>query len=351
MLKVMPTAKATWVPIAIAALLLAVLIASVSYTITLGPLPVTSGQVWGVVAHHLGIGSMPDGVSELQAAAVWRVRVPRALLAALAGAGLALCGALLQSLLRNPLADPYILGISSGASVGAVAVIVLGAGVATVGLTGGAFIGGVAAFAMMLGLARLAGGTTDKIILAGVAATQLFSALTSLIVMVSADAETTRGVLFWMLGSLASTSWADVFIAACVVGVAAIAAMARSAHLDAFTFGEDSAATLGVDVAKLRFLLLTLTAAVTATLVASSGAIGFVGLVVPHIARILVGPVHRTMLPMTVVVGAILLVWVDALARTIAAPQEIPVGVFTAIIGVPAFIAVLLHASRKESTR
>ena len=104
-------------------------------------------------------------------------------------------------------------------------------------------------------------------------------------------------------------------------------------------------------MAKLRFLLLTLTAAVTATLVASSGAIGFVGLVVPHIARILVGPVHRTMLPMTVVVGAILLVWVDALARTIAAPQEIPVGVFTAIIGVPAFIAVLLHASRKESTR
>lgn len=333
------------------AVLSVALVASMSFTVTLGPLDLSPVQVWGIIGHHLGADSFPDDVSQLQSAAVWRVRVPRALLAALAGAGLALCGALLQTLLRNPLADPYILGISNGASLGAVAVIVLGAGGAILGLTGGAFIGGVISFGLMLALAGLAGGTTDKIILAGVAATQLFAALTSLVIMVSADAETTRSVLFWMLGSLASTSWTEVAVATVIVVAATAAALSRPSSLDAFAFGEDSAKSLGVDVGKLRLAMLLLTAAVTAALVASSGAIGFVGLVMPHVARMLVGPMHRRMLPTAMLLGAVLLVWVDALARTVAAPQEIPVGVFTAIIGVPVFIAVLLKTRRGSGIR
>lgn len=342
-------AKLTRLPTTVALMVVGfvVLIFSILVAVTFGPVPLSPTDVWAVILHRLGItSSLPENITSLQEATVWSLRLPRALMAALAGAALAMCGAILQSLLRNPLADPYILGISSGASTGAVLVIVLGIGTATIGLAGGAFFGAVFSFALVLLLAKLAGGTSDRIILAGVAATQLFSALTSLIVMVGADPNQTRSVMFWMLGSLSSSSWDEVALTAVVVASGLIVCLLVSAHLDAMAFGEDAAAALGVSVVKLRWLLLLVTAVVTATVVASSGAIGFVGLVVPHIARLIVGPGHSRLLPVSMVLGAILLVWVDALARTIAQPQEIPVGVFTAVVGVPVFVAVLIRAGR-----
>lgn len=276
--------------------------------------------------------------------------MPRALLAAVAGAALAICGAVLQSLLRNGLADPYLLGISSGASAGAVVVVLTASTAASFVMASGALVGALAAFSLVLLLAWAAGNGNHNIILAGVAITQLFSALTSFLIMFSADANTTRGVLFWMLGSLASSSWQTVALSAAIFAVSFVVLFCHSTALDAFTFGADSAASLGINVKRVRMVVIGVASLLAATIVSSSGAIGFVGLVLPHAARLMVGTGHRRVLPVSAALGAILLVWVDALGRTVAVPVEIPVGVITALVGVPLFIALLIKQGRGSRT-
>jgi iron complex transport system permease protein len=321
-----------------------VLAASIAVAVTIGPADITTADVWRSVSARLGLGGSP--LTPLREGIVWNLRMPRTLLAAVCGAGLALCGAVMQSLLRNPLADPFVLGVSSGASTGAVLVIVLGWGGGVVSLSAGAFAGAVLSFAMVVALAQSLGPTMDRVVLSGVAAMQLFGALTSFIVLTFADAETTRGVLFWLLGSLGGAGWADVALCAAVLGVALAVCLAHTTTLDAFAFGEEAAATLGVRVARARLLLLTVTALLTAALVSSAGAIGFVGLVLPHAARALTGSGHARLLPVTALTGAVFLVWVDTAARTLLDPKEIPVGVMTSLIGVPVFIAVLYRVRR-----
>jgi iron complex transport system permease protein len=323
---------------------LIVLLVSVAAATTIGPADLGPRDAFAAVLERFG---GPDSqLSLLQQSIIWQLRLPRALLAAACGAGLALCGVMLQSLLRNPLADPFILGVASGASTGAVSVVVLGIGAGAIGLTAGAFVGAVVAFGLVLVLAFAAGGGTDRMILAGVAATQLFSALTSFIVFRSADAEQTRGVLFWLLGSLSTASWRDVGVCAALVILGVVVCWACAGTLDAFLFGQDAAAALGVAVGRIRLLLLVVTALVTAVIVSTSGAIGFVGLVLPHAARALVGTRHRVLVPTATILGAIFLVWVDTAARVVIAPQELPVGVATAIVGVPAFVVILLRRRR-----
>lgn len=332
--------------VALVALGVPLLVVSIAVTTTIGPADLSVAEVFGVIGERLGLGD--SELSRIGQGIVWELRLPRTLLAAVCGAGLGVCGAVLQSLLRNPLADPFLLGISAGASTGAVAVVVLGAGFGAVGITAGAFAGALIAFGLVVVLASVAGGGTSRVVLAGVAGTQLFSAVTSYVVITAADAEQTRGVLFWLLGSLSRARWVDVVPAAVVCGVVLVVCQSRAGQLDAFAFGTDAAASLGVSVARLRSLLLGATALLTATLVAAAGAIGFVGLVLPHAARLLVGPGHRALLPVTALLGALLLVWVDTLARTAAAPLEVPVGVVTALVGVPAFV-VLLARRRADS--
>ena len=312
---------------------------SAAVAITLGPAGLSVGEVASIVVGHLG-GTAAD-VTPIRDGIVWDLRLPRTLLAALCGAGLGLCGAIMQSLLRNPLADPFVLGISSGASTGAVLIVILGVGSGVIGLSSGAFIGAVISFALVLLLAHAAGGTPDRVILAGVAATQLFSALTSFIVITSADPEQTRGVMFWLLGSLGGADWLDVALCAAVVAVGLVVCLTHSRALDAFAFGEDAAASLGVNVWRVRVTLLLATALMTAVIVSVAGAIGFVGLVLPHAARALVGSNHRRLLPASALIGSIFLVWVDAVARTAIAPQELAAGVVTALVGVPAFAVIL----------
>ncbi|MES9513574.1 FecCD family ABC transporter permease [Rhodococcus erythropolis] len=312
---------------------------SAAVAITLGPAGLSVGEVTSILVGHLG-GTAAD-VTPIRDGIVWDLRLPRTLLAALCGAGLGLCGAIMQSLLRNPLADPFVLGISSGASTGAVLIVILGVGSGVIGLSSGAFIGAVISFALVLLLAHAAGGTPDRVILAGVAATQLFSALTSFIVITSADPEQTRGVMFWLLGSLGGADWLDVALCAAVVAVGLVVCLTHSRALDAFAFGEDAAASLGVNVWRVRVTLLLATALMTAVIVSVAGAIGFVGLVLPHAARALVGSNHRRLLPASALIGSIFLVWVDAVARTAIAPQELPAGVVTALVGVPAFAVIL----------
>ncbi|MEV7570205.1 FecCD family ABC transporter permease [Streptomyces tanashiensis] len=312
---------------------------SVALALTIGPADIRVAEAWSVVASRLG--GHPSGLSAIRDGIVWDLRLPRTLLAAACGAGLAVCGAVMQSLLRNPLADPFVLGVSSGASTGAVAVVVLGVGGGLVSVTGGAFLGALCSFSLVLLLSHRLGGSTDRVVLAGVAAMQLFSALTSFVVMTAADAETTRGVLFWLLGSLSGADWTDVGVCTAVLAGALLVCGGHARTLDAFAFGEDAAATLGVSVARTRLVLLSVTALLTAVLVSSAGAIGFVGLVLPHAVRALTGPGHARLLPLSALAGAVFLIWADTLARTALDPQEVPVGVVTSLIGVPAFVLVL----------
>ena len=285
-------------------------------------------------------------LSRIHQGIVWDYRLSRALVAASAGASLSLSGAILQALLRNPLAEPYVLGISAGASTGAVSVMILGFGYGVLGLSSGAFLGAVVAFLLVGFLATGSGGTGERIILCGVAGSQLFNALTSYIVTTSANAEQARGVLFWLLGSLSGVRWPDVYLSVPIALAGFLICMAHVRALDAFAFGTDAAASLGIAVRRVQILLFALTAAMTASVVSMVGSIGFVGLVIPHAARFLVGPGHRRLLPATALGGAIYMVGADIVSRIIIPQQVLPIGVVTALFGAPAFAVILYRVRR-----
>ncbi|MET9621701.1 MULTISPECIES: iron chelate uptake ABC transporter family permease subunit [unclassified Streptomyces] len=311
---------------------------SVAAAVRLGTADVGWGDLGRVLGARLGlpVAPLPPLVDSL----VWDLRLPRVLMAALVGASLAVCGAVLQAVTRNALADPYLLGVSSGASAGAVTVVVLGVGASTLGVTGGALAGALLSFALLLLLLR-SGPDSVRIVLTGVVVGQLFTALTSLVLMASADADTTRAVTHWLLGSMAPARWDTVVVCAIVTPLGLGAAWLCANALDGLAFGTDTAASLGIAVGRTRMLLLVVTAALTAVAVATVGAIGFVGLIVPHGVRFLVGPRHRVLLPYAAIAGAVFLVWTDTLARIAFAPREVPVGVITALLGVPLFLLVL----------
>lgn len=312
---------------------------------TIGDVEASSTDVIRILANRLfGASYAVDPISD---GVVWHYRLSRAVVAACVGGALALCGVILQALLRNPLAEPYLLGISAGASTGAVLVIVLGFNLGGLGLSGGAFFGATAAFGFVVILAHGAGGGVDRVILAGIAGAQLFNAATSFIVTTSADAEQTRGVMFWLLGSLGGVRWPDAALAVPVLGLGVGFCLSKARALDAFAFGEDAAAALGVDVAALRVGLFAVTALLTAAVVSVVGAVGFVGLVVPHATRFLVGARHERLIPASVLAGAIFLVLADILSRIMVTGQVLPIGVVTALVGAPAF-AVILWQSRRR---
>lgn len=326
-----------------AAAVLSALLVAIALAVGIGEMPIAPATTLAAVTNRIGLTEIP--LRRIEEAVIWDYRLSRALLAALCGAGLALSGAILQSLLRNPLAEPYVLGISAGASTGAVSVMLLGLGAGTVTLSLGAFAGALVAFVFVILLAGT-GQAADRTILAGVAASQLFNALTSWIVSTAANAEQVRSVMFWLLGSFAGVRWPDVWLASGVVAAGLAVCIAHARALDAFTFGEDAARSLGIDVRRVRAVLLAVTALMTATMVSIVGAIGFVGLVIPHAARFVVGPGHRRLLPATALTGALFMVLADIASRLVIAPQILPVGVVTALVGVPFFSVILYRARR-----
>lgn len=275
---------------------------------------------------------------------IWNIRTPRVLLAAAVGAGLAAVGAAIQALVRNPLADPYILGVSSGASVGAVAVSLFGA-LSVLGIyavSAGAFLGALIATVLVYLIAYGRVGVTPlKLVLTGVALSFGFQAIMSVLIYFAPTAESTSMVLFWTMGSFGAATWGSLPVVAAVVVVGIIALRRYSRPLDVMSLGDETAASLGINTATVRKGLFVLTAVMTGAMVAVSGAIGFVGLVIPHITRMLVGATHAKLLLIAPFIGAILMVWVDLLARTMVAPRELPLGVLTALIGVPVFIALM----------
>ncbi|TFB70901.1 putative F420-0 ABC transporter permease subunit [Cryobacterium sp. Hz9] len=311
--------------------------------VTIGPAAVSLAQVAGSIGGHLGIPTDAP-VPILVDSIVWQLRLPRVLTAALVGAGLALSGAVMQSVTRNPLADPYLLGLSSGASVGAVCVVILGIGFA---LPVAAFLGALLALVATLSIARVGGTITPvRAVLAGLAIAQLAGALTSFIIFWAAKGDSYREILNWLLGSVAGATWQSVAIAASGVAVVGTGILLSATRLDAFAFGDTSAASLGINVNRTRWALLGSVALLTGAMVAVSGSIGFVGLILPHLVRGISGPGHRRLLPLVSVCGALFLVIADTLARTVFDPRELPVGIITAFIGVPVFILLI---KRKKS--
>nr|WP_280924254.1 iron ABC transporter permease [Ciceribacter sp. S153] len=272
---------------------------------------------------------------------VWSYRLSRAVVAACCGAALSLSGVVLQSLLRNSLADPYLLGISAGASTGAVSVAILGVGAGFLTLPMGAFAGALVAFALVSLLAMKAGRGTAAIILAGVAGSQLFNALTSFIVTKAATAEQARGIMFWLLGNLSGVRWPDAWLAIPATLAGLVVCLWHARALDAFTFGAESAASLGISVRRTYLALVSASAMMTAVMVSIVGSIGFVGLVIPHVARMVVGVRHGVLLPAAALIGAVFMIGADILSRILITGQVLPIGVITALVGAPAFAFIL----------
>ncbi len=323
-----------------------VLLGAVAVATAIGEYNIPVRTVFLTVTNHLGLTSAD--VPKIEASVVWNLRLSRSLVAALCGAGLAICGAILQALLRNPLAEPFVLGVSAGASTGAVSVLVLGIGAGAVSLSFGAFVGAFAAFALVALLSNGATSGPNHTILAGVAASQLFNALTAYIVTTSASAQQARSVMFWLLGSFGGVRWPQFYLLAIVLVVSLAICVLMARALDAFTFGDEDAAALGIPVARTRLILFAVTALMTATIVSQVGAIGFVGLVVPHAARYVVGPVHMRLLPASALLGAVFMVIADIASRVLVSQQTIPIGVVTALVGVP-FFAIILYRARPQA--
>ncbi|WP_210744693.1 FecCD family ABC transporter permease [Nocardia flavorosea] len=309
--------------------------------IALGSVNVPVADVWATLRYQtLGTGSAPD---DLYAMIVWQLRVPRVLAAVLVGAALSVAGAVLQGMVRNPLADPFVLGVSSGASLAAVAVMssVSALWIRNLGVPVAAFAGAIAALLLVLLFAQHQGEFTGpRIVLAGVAVGQVAAAATSLIQLSSEPAEI-RGILFWMMGSVAGAEL-DALTVPAVLAVACLAwLLVQGRGLNALSMGDDDAVALGVDVNRLRIQLIVIVAILTGLAVSVAGGVGFVGLIIPHIARFAAGSDYRRLLPAAAVLGAAFLVVIDLAARAINQPNEYPLTIFTAALGGPFFLWLL----------
>ncbi|WGR62321.1 iron ABC transporter permease (plasmid) [Paracoccus ferrooxidans] len=328
----------------------AVLVAALLFGTAVGETRIPLATVIEVLAVKAGLGSA--ALDPIDASVIWHYRLSRAVVAACGGASLALSGLILQALLRNPLAEPYLLGISAGASTGAVTVAVAGIGAGLLSMSAGAFAGALTAFALVAALARAAGGGTGMrgagvIILAGIAGSQMFNALTALIIAQSASAEQARGIMFWLLGNLSGVRWPDSWVAVPMAALALGIGLWHARTLDAFAFGAESAASLGIDLRRTQALLIGTASLATAIMVSIAGAIGFVGLVVPHAMRILVGPRHARLVPATALAGAVFLVLSDVVSRIVIPGQVLPIGVITALVGAPAFAVVMIRGRQR----
>jgi iron complex transport system permease protein len=293
------------------------------------------------------LGVLVGGGSTTHRDLVLGFRLPRLLLASILGGGLALAGATFQALLRNPLAEPYILGVSGGAAVGAVVVLALGlTTLASWTLPLAAFAGALLAITIVFRVATAAGRALDVrvLLLAGVVTGAFFAAVISFILAVS-DARTVRSAVLWMMGSTAGADWQTVAVAAAYTLPTALVIIALARPLNTLAVGEETALYLGTDVERVKRIAFAAASLVTAAGVAVAGVIGFVGLVVPHALRLVVGSDHRILLPLCFLVGAAFLTTADTLARVILSPTEIPIGVVTAFVGVPIFLVLLRRSA------
>ncbi|RJQ66962.1 iron ABC transporter permease [Pseudonocardiaceae bacterium YIM PH 21723] len=322
----------------------AALLVSAVVAVGLGPVSIPPGEVTSIVGAHL-TGPSTAGPFDF---IVWELRLPRVTQGVFVGAGLAVAGLLTQAMVRNPLGDPFILGITSGSGAGAVLVLTtLGAGVAgLLTLPLAAFGGAVVSALVVFGFARTAGRIQiGRLVMTGIAVGQLLGGLISFLLLSTRNVDAQQQILFWILGSLAGAQWPLALTCAAVVLVLVVLVALRAGRLNLLVLGDDGAAALGLDAARARTVLLIVVALLTGTVVAVSGSIGFIGLIVPNLARLLVGADHRRALPVTALLGALVIVWSDAAARLVLAPTELPIGILTAAVGVPLFLVVLRRSA------
>jgi len=344
--------RARFVWVVLIALFVTAFLASVG----IGAVAIAPEQVIAILAKQVGV-ELPIAFGRQQESVLIAIRLPRVLLGCLVGAVLAICGAALQGLFRNPLADHSLIGVSSGAAVAVVGTIVLGVtafsgiliGLGLFLLPAAAFLGGLLTTLIIYRLAHRDGRTVvATMLLAGIAINALTGAITGLLTFVATDAQL-RNITFWSLGSLGSATWNAVGVVApfTLLTIVLLPRLARS--LNAFLLGEAEARHLGVNVERVKQQVVILTALAVGASVAVTGVIGFVGLVVPHVLRLLIGPDHRRLLPYAALLGASLLLGADLFSRTVVAPAELPLGVVTALIGAPFFLWLLLGNRARSS--
>lgn len=315
---------------------------TISAGISFGAAPIPFATVWSVVLNKAGLAEITPFWSQGRESIVWDVRFPRVILAALVGAGLAVVGAVLQPATRNPLADPHLLGVSSGAAFGAILALLhvgLIFGLVTVPLF--AFSGALTATGLVLLIARLTNSASaDRLVLSGIAVAFIVSALSNLLIFLG-DPRATHTVVFWMLGGLGLAQWNQLLFPLLTLIACTAYFTFTSNQLNALAMGDETALSLGIPVKKFRLSLFATTALLTGVMVAFSGAIGFVGLMIPHFVRMLAGSDNFRVIPASALAGAIMLIWADVIARTVVAPEDMPIGVVTGLIGGVSFVLLL----------
>lgn len=326
------------------------IIFSAVYSVSIGQVNIPFKQSMEILLHAITngkIGSISNIESESYVNIILQVRMPRVIFALLIGMGLSLCGVVMQAVVQNPLADPYILGISSGASLGATFAILIGFGSGTIfsqfGVAFGAFVGAMITTIGVLVLSSIGGKVTSvKLVLSGVVTGALCSSFSSLIIYFANNAEGIKNVTFWSMGSLASSSWEKTPIMAVVVLFGCILFLFQHRVLNTLLLGDESAITLGINLSVYRKLYMMIAALITGTMVAYAGMIGFVGLIIPHIGRGIFGTDHKRLMPGTLLLGGLFLIWADILSRTLIHNVELPIGVITSVIGSPLFIYMIV---------
>nr|WP_288248478.1 iron ABC transporter permease [uncultured Romboutsia sp.] len=329
------------------------LLISIICSVSMGAFKVDIKTAYEILIYKIfGIGTQNAEVLTQTPAynVIWSIRFPRVILGAIVGAGLALCGCVMQACVQNPLAEPYILGISSGASLGATFSIMLGVGaipfISTSGVAFWSFIGAMIASFMVLKLASINGrASSTKLILSGTVISALCTSASNFIISIASDAQGMQNVKFWTMGSLASAKWESILVPLLVTVGCCIYFLTQTRLLNTMLVGDEAAITLGMNLNKKRKVYMVLTSMLTGILVASCGVIGFVGLIIPHIVRSIVGADHKRLLPICIIAGSIFLVWADAVARIIIPNTEMSIGIITSLIGGPFFAYILIKKS------
>ncbi|MGG7207310.1 FecCD family ABC transporter permease [Clostridium perfringens] len=338
----------------IAVLLILLFISSIILGISFGAVDIPPYDVYRVFLYKvfgIKIGNLDEILNSTLFDIIWGVRMPRVLLGAFAGMALAMVGVIMQATIQNPLGDPYILGLSSGASLGATFSILIGfSGVlSSFGAPLGAFLGALIASIFVYFLAKIGGRITPfKMILAGMVISSICSSLTSLIIFLSKDNEGIRTVNFWMMGSLAGAEWSNIVLPIAISVIPLIYFFTQYRNLNLMVLGDETSITLGLNIEKHRKIYMILSSLITGVIVSVCGTIGFVGIMIPHIVRLIFGTDHKTLLPFSALVGAIFLIWADVIARCAITNMELPIGIITSVIGAPFLLWLMVKVTGEK---